>query len=120
MRKDVDYLKSTDFISLFESAQHWDAPTSFEMTSATNGDVRRDDVTTDVLDVKKDEEQLDSQDATIYEDLPYLEETIVKSVTKTLLTETSMEGSSESSVDVTSDRDVQDQSVAQGIYAPDK
>uniref|UniRef100_M1DGQ3 Polyprotein protein n=1 Tax=Solanum tuberosum TaxID=4113 RepID=M1DGQ3_SOLTU len=44
LRKDVDYLKSTYFTSLFELAEDRDASTSLEMPLATTGDVPTDDV----------------------------------------------------------------------------
>ncbi|XP_049352798.1 uncharacterized protein LOC125817303 [Solanum verrucosum] len=77
LRKDVDYLKSTDFTSLFESAQDQDAPASSEMPLATTRNVPMDDVVADELEAEMDEEQLDAQKGTIYRDLPDLEETIV-------------------------------------------
>uniref|UniRef100_M1DYJ4 Polyprotein protein n=1 Tax=Solanum tuberosum TaxID=4113 RepID=M1DYJ4_SOLTU len=64
-----------------------------------------------------DEEKLEAQEATIYEDLPDLEETIVQSVFQTSLTYTSMEGSSGANIVVTPGTDAQDQSVTPGIDA---
>uniref|UniRef100_M1DA35 Polyprotein protein n=1 Tax=Solanum tuberosum TaxID=4113 RepID=M1DA35_SOLTU len=114
----MDYLKSTDFTSLLEAAEDQDAPASFEMLPATTRDVHMNDVVADESEEEMDEDQLDTQEVTIYKDLPDLEEMIIQSVIHTSLTETSMVGSSGASVDVTPGTDAQDQSAAPGIDAP--
>ncbi|KAG5595587.1 hypothetical protein H5410_036819 [Solanum commersonii] len=53
MRKDINYLKSTDFTSLLEVVDDMDAP---EIPPATTGDVHRDDTAVDGSNVETDEE----------------------------------------------------------------
>ncbi|KAG5620478.1 hypothetical protein H5410_005696 [Solanum commersonii] len=77
LRKGVDYLKFTYFTFLFESAEAQDVPASSEMPPTTTGDVPMDDVADDESEAETDEKKLDAHEATIYEDLPDLEETIV-------------------------------------------
>ncbi|KAK4707298.1 hypothetical protein R3W88_033145 [Solanum pinnatisectum] len=90
LRKDVDYLKSTNYTSLLEVVDDVDAPETLEIPPATTGDVHRDDTTVDESETETDEEQIEVREDIIYGDLPYLEETIVQSVIQTSLTETSM------------------------------
>lgn len=78
MKKDIGYLKSTDFTSLQEATEDQDAPTSFEMPLATAKHVHVEDVEADISEVETDEEKLDDQETTIYRDLPNLEEAIVQ------------------------------------------
>uniref|UniRef100_M1D8T9 Polyprotein protein n=1 Tax=Solanum tuberosum TaxID=4113 RepID=M1D8T9_SOLTU len=72
---------------------------NFEIPPATTKDVCMNDVAADGSEVETDKEQLDAQEETIYGYLPDLEETIVQSVIQTLLTETSMAGSSGANID---------------------
>ncbi|KAK4718216.1 hypothetical protein R3W88_016554 [Solanum pinnatisectum] len=100
LRKDVDYLKSTDFTSLLETSDERDAP---EIPPATIGDVRRDEAIVDESDAETDEEQIEIQEESIYEDLPDLEETSMQSLIHTSLIETSMAALSGSSTVVPSE-----------------
>ncbi|KAG5594471.1 hypothetical protein H5410_035703 [Solanum commersonii] len=74
LRKDVDYLKSTYFTSLFESAEDRDASANSEIPSATTRDVPMDGMTDDKSEAETDEEQLGESDAVIYDDLANLED----------------------------------------------
>ncbi|KAK4706524.1 hypothetical protein R3W88_033920 [Solanum pinnatisectum] len=78
LRKEVDYLKSTDFTSLLEAEDDVDTPASFEISPATTGDVLIDDVVVDELEVENDEEQIEVPEETIYGDLADLEKMIVQ------------------------------------------
>lgn len=58
--KDVDYVKSTNFISLFESTEDLDAPANFEIPPTTTNDMRTDYVAFNESEAKTDEEYLDA------------------------------------------------------------
>ncbi|KAK4731574.1 hypothetical protein R3W88_024562 [Solanum pinnatisectum] len=74
LRKDVDYLKSTNFTSLLEAADDLDVPKTSEIPPATTGDVHRDEAAFDESDVETDEEQIEIREESIYRDLPDLED----------------------------------------------
>ncbi|KAK4716547.1 hypothetical protein R3W88_014885 [Solanum pinnatisectum] len=80
LKKDVDYLKSTDFTSLLEVADNMDAPASSEIPPFTTGDVPVDDMAADESKIETDEEQIEVRKESIYRDFLDLEETIVQSV----------------------------------------
>jgi len=77
LRKDVDYLMSTDFTSLLEVADDLDALETLGIPPATTGDMHRDDATVDESDAETDEEMIKVRDESIYGDLSYLEETFM-------------------------------------------
>ncbi|KAK4733879.1 hypothetical protein R3W88_008140 [Solanum pinnatisectum] len=77
IRKDMDYLKSSDFTSLLEAADDDDDPEISKIPSTTTEDVHRDVTTTDERGEEIDEEQIEVREDSIYKDLPDLEETIV-------------------------------------------
>jgi len=56
LRKDMDYLKSTDFTSLLEATDNVDASTGSEISLVTTRDVPMDDVAADESDAEIDEE----------------------------------------------------------------
>uniref|UniRef100_M1D8A3 Integrase core domain containing protein n=1 Tax=Solanum tuberosum TaxID=4113 RepID=M1D8A3_SOLTU len=59
LRKDVDYLKSTDFTSLLEAAVNMDALATFEIPPVTTGDMQMDDLAADESEAETDEEQIE-------------------------------------------------------------
>ncbi|KAG5594657.1 hypothetical protein H5410_035889 [Solanum commersonii] len=56
LRKDVDYLKSTDFISLFEAVETQGVPRSSMIPPATTGDVPMEDVSAVESEAETNEE----------------------------------------------------------------
>ena len=118
LRKDVDYLKSTDFTSLLEAADDVDSPETSEIPPATTGDKHRDEVAVNESEAETKEELIESKEESIYRDLPDLEETIVQSVIQTSLRETSNGGSSGAGPsEVTLGTAARDQSTTPGINA---
>ncbi|XP_049349137.1 uncharacterized protein LOC125813719 [Solanum verrucosum] len=77
LRKDVDYLKSTDFTSLLEVVDDMDDPETSEIPPVTTGDVHRVEAEVDELDVGTDTEQREIHEKSIYIDLPNLEDKIM-------------------------------------------
>ncbi|KAG5631580.1 hypothetical protein H5410_003297 [Solanum commersonii] len=80
LRKDVDYLKSIDFTSLYKASDDMDASTSSEMPLATTGNIPMVDVVAVELEAETDGEQLEVHEETIYTDLQDLEEMIIQLV----------------------------------------
>ncbi|KAG5571762.1 hypothetical protein H5410_061528 [Solanum commersonii] len=121
LKKDVDYLKSTDFTSLLEAANDVEAQPSSEIPPITIENVSRDDVEVDGSESKIDEEQIEVRAESIYGDLPDLEKTMVQSVIQTSLIDTSMAGPSGAGITtaVTLGTDAHDQTVVTlGTDAP--
>ncbi|KAG5619698.1 hypothetical protein H5410_004916 [Solanum commersonii] len=56
LRKDVEYIKSTNFNSLFEAAETQGVSGSSEMPLTTTGDVPMEDVATNASEAETDEE----------------------------------------------------------------
>ncbi|KAG5579820.1 hypothetical protein H5410_050447 [Solanum commersonii] len=77
LRKDVDYLKSTDFTSLLEAANDLEAPETSVIPPATARDMYGDDAVIKESNAKTDEKLIEIRDESIYRNLPDLEETIV-------------------------------------------
>ncbi|KAK4721555.1 hypothetical protein R3W88_011788 [Solanum pinnatisectum] len=91
LRKDVDYLNSTDFNSLIGAADDEDTPETSVIPPATTGEVQRDGTADEESDVEADEEQMavhddemiKSREERIFRYLPDLVETIVQSMIQT-------------------------------------
>ncbi|XP_049406132.1 uncharacterized protein LOC125869731 [Solanum stenotomum] len=96
LRKDVDYLKFTDFTSLLKATDDLDALKTSKIPPATTGDVHRDDVAVNKLDAETDEEKIEVHDITIYDDLADLEDIMFETERQTYLRDTTMGGPSES------------------------
>ncbi|XP_049406203.1 uncharacterized protein LOC125869818 [Solanum stenotomum] len=77
LRKDIDYLKSTNFISLLKVVDDVDAPETSEIPPATTTDVHRNDTAVDESEAETSEELIEIREESIYGDLPDLEEMIV-------------------------------------------
>ncbi|XP_049358588.1 uncharacterized protein LOC125823232 [Solanum verrucosum] len=83
LRKDVDYLKSTDFTSLLEAVDDIDAPATSDIPPTTTGDIPMEDVAAAASEAKTDEEQLGERDATVYNDLADLEDVMFEPARQT-------------------------------------
>jgi len=86
LRKDINYLKSTDFTSLSEVVDDVDTLETSEIHLASTGDVHRDGAAVNELEAETGEELIEIREESIYGDLPDLEETIVQSTIQTSLT----------------------------------
>ncbi|XP_049349183.1 uncharacterized protein LOC125813754 [Solanum verrucosum] len=73
IRKDVHYLKSTDFTSLLKATNDLDIPDTSEIPPATTRDVNMDEAAFDESDAETDEEQIEIRKGSIYGDLTDLE-----------------------------------------------
>uniref|UniRef100_M1D8T4 Putative plant transposon protein domain-containing protein n=1 Tax=Solanum tuberosum TaxID=4113 RepID=M1D8T4_SOLTU len=71
-RKDVDYLKSTDFTSLIQTADDVETPETSGIPPNTTRDIHREEVAVDESDDETDKEQIEMQEASIYKDLSAL------------------------------------------------
>jgi len=86
LRKDVDYLKSTNITSLLEAADDVDAPETSEFPPATTADVQKDGTITDESEAETNEEQMtvhddemiEIQKESIFRNLPDLVEPIMQ------------------------------------------
>lgn len=72
IRKDVDYLKSTDFSSLLETAHYVDSSEGWKINPSTTEDIYRDE-----SDGENEEVPIEIWEKNIYEDLSNHEYTIV-------------------------------------------
>uniref|UniRef100_M1DY66 Polyprotein protein n=1 Tax=Solanum tuberosum TaxID=4113 RepID=M1DY66_SOLTU len=113
LRKDVDYLKSTDFTSLLKDADDTYAP---EIPSAT---IHCDETAVSESVAETDEEQIQIQEKSIYGDLLDLAGTSMQSVIQKTLTETSLVAPSAITVsaEVTPGTQTRDQTNASGTDA---
>jgi len=102
LRKDVDYLKSTDYTSLIRAADDLDTPETSEIPPATIRDAIREEAVVDESDAENDEEEISIQEESIYRDLPDLGEKIMQSEIQTSWTKTSMAAPSGSGTTITS------------------
>lgn len=74
LRKDFDYLKSTNFTCLFEAVETEGVLACSKIPLATTKDVPVEDVVADASQVETDTEQLDKRYVAIYNDLAYLQD----------------------------------------------
>ncbi|KAG5599407.1 hypothetical protein H5410_030777 [Solanum commersonii] len=120
LRKDVDYLKSTDFTSLLEATNDVDTQRLliFLRTPPVMY-IRMAYIEAYESEAETDEEEIKVREENIYGDMPDLKETIVQSVIQTSLTKMSMVAPSGSdTVDVTLGTETQVQSTTLGTDAP--
>lgn len=80
LRKDVDYLKPSDYTFLLEAIRIEGALATSEITPTTMGDVPMGDVAVDALEMDTDEERLGERDVVVYDDMAYLEDTMFETV----------------------------------------
>ncbi|KAG5576653.1 hypothetical protein H5410_056787 [Solanum commersonii] len=93
LRKDMDYLKSSDFTSLLEVADDVDSLTTSKIPPTTTGDIHRDVMAAEDRDVETDEEQIDLRDAEVYDDMADLEDVMFETACQTSLRVTTISGS---------------------------
>ncbi|KAG5571739.1 hypothetical protein H5410_061505 [Solanum commersonii] len=90
LRKDVDYLKSTNYTSLLEAANYVDSLDTSIIPPDTIGDLHRGGIAADESEAMTDEKQIEVQEGNIYGGMRDLEETNVQLVIQTSLIEMSM------------------------------
>uniref|UniRef100_M1DQH1 Polyprotein protein n=1 Tax=Solanum tuberosum TaxID=4113 RepID=M1DQH1_SOLTU len=78
LRKVVDYLKSTNFISLIQAADDVDAPKTSGIPRDTTGDAHRDEHTVGESDAETDEEKIGVKEENIFRDLTDLAGKVVQ------------------------------------------
>ncbi|KAG5599366.1 hypothetical protein H5410_030736 [Solanum commersonii] len=96
-KKVVAYFKATNFTTLMRGGDDKNAPETLGIPSATTGNVQRDDAGYAELETETDEEQVamrdevvsESQEGSIFRDLPNLMEMVVQSVTQIVSVEMS-------------------------------
>ncbi|XP_015167114.1 MICOS complex subunit MIC60-like [Solanum tuberosum] len=89
LKKDVAYLKATDFTTLMQGVDEKDTPETSRIPPATTGDVQRDDAWNGESETETNEERIavrdevvrESHDDSIFRDLPNLVEMVVQSAT---------------------------------------